>query len=285
MMCAAEHSQSRRAFSRAAVAAFGAGVLSQAAIADDEAATAPAAAVSEEEVLAEAAVLETPIVAAPAAAAPSAAASAKSALDFELLYNGKPVPMSKLLGPKATLIINGKLDDPIAMQQMPDITAAAGKYGREGLHVLIVPTDQGYFEADEDRVVKIKFYQFHGFGQYPVAAVLDKTDIVGNTAHPLYKYMCRTLKNPNGIGRVTLNYEKFLLDAEGKPLRRYPRKLALGDVDADIAAAVRGQPLPPPNRAYTVAWLKAKAEAEKSEYAFKLGLNYYNNNENVVWDK
>jgi glutathione peroxidase len=273
MMCAAEHSQSRRAFSRAAVAAFGAGVLSQAAIADDEAATAPAAAVSEEEVLAEAAVLETPIVAAPAAAAPSAAASAKSALDFELLYNGKPVPMSKLLGPKATL------------QQMPDITAAAGKYGREGLHVLIVPTDQGYFEADEDRVVKIKFYQFHGFGQYPVAAVLDKTDIVGNTAHPLYKYMCRTLKNPNGIGRVTLNYEKFLLDAEGKPLRRYPRKLALGDVDADIAAAVRGQPLPPPNRAYTVAWLKAKAEAEKSEYAFKLGLNYYNNNENVVWDK
>lgn len=46
---------------------------------------------------------------------------------------------------------------------------------------------QGTFEADEDRVVRIKFYQFYGFGQFPKAVVFDKVDIVGNTIHPFYR--------------------------------------------------------------------------------------------------
>jgi glutathione peroxidase-family protein len=168
-----------------------------------------------------------------------------SALDFSLAFNNKQTPMSKLLGPKATLIINGKLDDPASQQQMPAIVQAVQKYGPQGLHILIVPSDQGYFEPDEDRVVKIKFFQFHGFGQYPVATVVDKTDIVGNTAHPLYKYLCRTLKNPNGIGRITLNYEKFLLGADGKPLRRYPRRYRIiPDMTEDLEAAIAGKDLP-----------------------------------------
>lgn len=39
-----------------------------------------------------------------------------------------------------------------------------------------------------------------------------------------------------------------------------------------------GDPLPAENRDYKLSWLKADQEATKSEYAFKLGLNYYNNN-------
>lgn len=46
---------------------------------------------------------------------------------------------------------------------------------------------QGTFEADEDRVVRIKLYQFYGFGQYPRAVVFDKVDIVGSTIHPFYR--------------------------------------------------------------------------------------------------
>jgi len=40
---------------------------------------------------------------------------------------------------------------------------------------------------------------------------------------------------------------------------------------------IAGEPLPPENRDYKLSWLKADQEAVKSEYAFKLGLNYYNN--------
>ncbi|CAM9516057.1 unnamed protein product [Ascophyllum nodosum] len=162
---------------------------------------------------------------------------------------------------------------------MPGITKLAADYGNQGLNVLLFPTDQGTFEADEDRVVRIKFYQFYGFGQYPKAVVFDKVDIVGNTIHPFYRYLCRAGKNPNGIARVTLNYEKFLLDKDGTVLRRYPRKLEAADFEQDIQAKQAPTATPPARRGelLLLSWLKADQEASKSQYAFKLGLNYYNN--------
>lgn len=36
-------------------------------------------------------------------------------------------------------------------------------------------------------MVRIKLYQFYGFGQYPKAVVFDKVDIVGSTIHPFYR--------------------------------------------------------------------------------------------------
>ncbi|CAM9916528.1 unnamed protein product [Ectocarpus sp. 12 AP-2014] len=215
-----------------------------------------------------------------APAASPAATETKSSLrelGLEVPYTGKLVPLNKFLGSRATLVVNGKLDDPEALHQMPGITKLASEYSKDGLNVLLFPTDQGTFEADEDRVVRIKFYQFYGFGQYPKAVVFDKIDIVGNTIHPFYRYLCRALKNPNGIARITLNYEKFLLDQDGKVVRRYPRKLEAADFEADVKAVIAGDPLPAENRDYKLSWLKADQEATKSEYAFKLGLNYYNN--------
>jgi glutathione peroxidase len=49
-------------------------------------------------------------------------------------------------------------------------------------------------------------------------------DLLGKTAHPLYLYLMSALKNPNGRAAVSLNFEKFLLDETGQPVRRYPRK-------------------------------------------------------------
>lgn len=48
------------------------------------------------------------------------------------------------------------------------------------------------------------------------------------------RYLCKGLKNPNGVARITLNYEKFLLDKDGIPVRRYPRKLQAADFEQDI---------------------------------------------------
>lgn len=49
-----------------------------------------------------------------------------------------------------------------------------------------------------------------------------------------HRYLCRGLKNPNGVARITLNYEKFLLDKDGVPVRRYPRKLEAEDFEQDV---------------------------------------------------
>eukprot|EP00903_Cladosiphon_okamuranus_P014278 g13261.t1 len=223
----------------------------------------------------------SPEVAAPSPAAVASTSTAETRplreLGFEVPYTGKSFPLSKFLGSRATLVVNPKIDDPESLHQMPGITKLASEYSKDGLNVLLFPTDQGTFEADEDRVVRIKLYQFYGFGQFPKAVVFDKIDIVGNTIHPFYRYLCRGLKNPNGIARITLNYEKFLLDQEGKVVRRYPRKLEAADFEADVKAVLAGDPLPAENRDYKLSWLKADQEATKSEYAFKLGLNYYNN--------
>ena len=51
-----------------------------------------------------------------------------------------------------------------------------------------------------------------------------QVDLLGKTAHPLYSYLMNTLRNPNGRAAVSLNFEKFLLDETGQPVRRYPRK-------------------------------------------------------------
>ncbi len=47
--------------------------------------------------------------------------------------------------------------------------------------------------------------------------------------------------------RIVLNYEKFLLDGAGRPLRRYPRKFAGALIDKDVRALLAGEPLPPPS--------------------------------------
>lgn len=43
----------------------------------------------------------------------------------------------------------------------------------------------------------------------------NQVDILGPSANPFYAWLTKTLPTPNGYGRITLNYEKFLLDPQG----------------------------------------------------------------------
>lgn len=209
------------------------------------------------------------------------AIAGKTAKDFEVPYNGKQVPLSKFLG-QATLVVNIKIDDPVSLQQMPGLVALTQTLGRKGLRIWCFPTDQGYFEPDENDVIRIKNYQIYGYGQYPISMLFDKIDVVGNTIHPFYKFLCSSLKNPYGIRRVTLNYEKFLLDGEGRVVRRYPRKYPATEMEKDLKPLLAGEPLPEESPAFKKAWVEAKREAATSQYAFKKGLNYYDNGPNSV---
>lgn len=47
-----------------------------------------------------------------------------------------------------------------------------------------------------------------------------------------------------------MNYEKFLLDAKGRPLRRYPRKFSAYDFEDDIRAALKDDRLPEESAAF-----------------------------------
>lgn len=135
---------------------------------------------------------------------------------FKVPYFHSNIPVSKVLGEKATVVVNMKLDDPQTAFQFPGLTDLYNQYGKRGLNVLIFPTDQGWFEPDDDETCRLKAKEYYQFGDFPHAVVFDKVDLLGPSAHPLYVAMTSALPTPNGYNRITLNYEKFLLDAQGK---------------------------------------------------------------------
>ena len=141
-------------------------------------------------------------------------------------YGRENYGIKKYLG-KATLVVNMKLDDPQTSIQYPALTEIFNKYSKDGLNILVFPTEQGYYEPDDDETCRAKAKEYYGFGDYPKAVVFDKVDLLGPSANPFYNYLTSNLATPNGYKRITLNYEKFLLDSNGNPLRRYPRKVRM----------------------------------------------------------
>lgn len=197
--------------------------------------------------------------------------------NIKLPVNGRPKLLSKLLGRGATIVVNVKLDDPETISQVPAIRSMVAKYAAQGLNVICVATDQGDYEPDDSPTVRIKLAQQFGLvssSKGPVI-VTDKTDIVGKFSHPLYKYMTTNMPNPNDVTRITLNYEKFLLDSEGSIMRRYPRQWSAERMEADIQAVLKGEELPEESKKLLFAWREADKESTRSIYSFRKHYNYY----------
>ena len=97
--------------------------------------------------------------------------------------------------------------------------------------------------------------------------------------HVLPQYLTSTLANPNGVSRITLNFEKFLLDEDFRPVRRYPRLYDGYEMERDVAALLAGDQLPAATTQLVAAWDAAEREAIKSEYAYRANYNVYDQDE------
>mmetsp|Transcript_112872 Transcript_112872/g.205136 ORF Transcript_112872/g.205136 Transcript_112872/m.205136 type:complete len:397 (-) Transcript_112872:186-1376(-) len=200
---------------------------------------------------------------------------AKSANDFRVIFRNEVEPMSRFMGPKATIITNVKYDDPETAGQLPELVRLHDIYASQGLHILAFPTNQGWFEPDEINALRLKFKRDFDFGKFPSAILFDKVDLLGTNASPFWNWLTKTLPNPWGVDRICFNYEKFLMSADGQPLRRYPRRYPPELMEADLNAVLAGQKLPQPFKRWDEEWERGKREAAKSEYAFRPGYNYY----------
>jgi len=112
---------------------------------------------------------------------------------FKVPFNHENLAVSQFLGKKATIIFNMKIDDPQTSLQFPSLVEIFKKYGSSGLNVLSFPTEQGWFEPDDDETVRAKAIEYYGFGTpFPVpssssasegmAIVFDKVDLLGPSA-------------------------------------------------------------------------------------------------------
>jgi len=201
--------------------------------------------------------------------------------DLKIPVKGKDVKLGSLMGETATIVMNIKLDDPETITQIPALRALVAQYQEQGLRAILIPTDQGDYEPDDSATVRIKVGQQFGIKSSTKGPIVvaDKTDIVGKFCLPLYKYLTTNAPNPNEVSRITLNYEKFLLDPDGTILRRYPRQWAADRMEKDVKAVLADAPLPKQDPKWLFAWEQADKEATRSMYSFRKHYNYYDQQE------
>lgn len=101
-------------------------------------------------------------------------------------YDHVNLPIKDFLGKKATIVFNMKIDDPQTVLQFPDLLEIYKKYSSKGLNVLAFPTEQGWFEPDDDETVRAKAKEQLGFGEYPNAVVFDKVITISTCTNIIF---------------------------------------------------------------------------------------------------
>lgn len=127
----------------------------------------------------------------------------------EKSIKGEEYPLSQLKG-KTVLVVN------IASQcgytpQMTDLEALYNKYKAKNFVVLGVPTNDFGGQTPEDDKGMLEFCQKNYSATFPI---LTKKSILGKEKRELYKVL-------DGGKEVSWNFEKFLVNKEGKVARRY----------------------------------------------------------------
>lgn len=139
--------------------------------------------------------------------------------DIVVNYDGVPKPIGEYLAKKGTLIIN------VASQcaltpQYDDLVTLYNKYKNDGFTILAFPCNQ-FGSQEPQGVERIRKEMKAQFGvEFPI---LDKIEVNGGGASPLYN----KLKAYDGLGtstdsvkKISWNFEKFLIDPQGMPVRR-----------------------------------------------------------------
>jgi len=143
--------------------------------------------------------------------------SEKSVLDFTLKsIDGKETKLSDYRG-KVLLLVN------VASQcgytpQYEGLQAVYAKYGGQGLVVMGIPANNfGGQEPGTNEEIK-QFCTLKYKVSFPMFA---KISVKGADIHPLYKFLTSKETNPEFGGDVTWNFNKFLVDRNGKIIARF----------------------------------------------------------------
>lgn len=106
------------------------------------------------------------------------------------------------------------------------------KYKEKGLVILGFPCNQfGHQEPDSEEEI-VAFCSCNFGVSFPL---FSKIDVNGKEAHPLYKYLKKSL--PGLLGKVIKwNFTKFLIDRSGTPFKRFSPITKPAQLDNDISA-------------------------------------------------
>ncbi len=143
-----------------------------------------------------------------------------AALDFKMkTLDGKDFDLDKFAG-KVVLVVN------VASKcgytpQYEQLQAIYKRFADKGLVVAGFPCNQ--FGGQEPGTAdEIREFCRANYGvTFPMFA---KVDVNGPDACPLYKYLTSLDVQPKGEGKVSWNFEKFLISRDGKVIARFPSR-------------------------------------------------------------
>jgi len=167
--------------------------------------------------------------------------------DIMVKFDAADKPIKEYFGKKGTLIIN------VASQcaltpQYEDLVTLYKKWEPLGFTILAFPCNQ--FGSQEpapiDKIRRDMKSQFDV--DFPI---FDKVEVNGGGQSNLYK----KLQSYEGLGistdskkRISWNFEKFLIDAQGMPVRRYKPGVQPLALDADVSELLTTGALKPRRR-------------------------------------
>ncbi|KAI7752520.1 hypothetical protein M8C21_015871 [Ambrosia artemisiifolia] len=177
------------------------------------------------------------------------AATRKTIYDFTVKdIDRKDVPLSKFKG-KVLLIVNVASQCGLTSSNYSELSQIYNKYKNQGLEILAFPCNQFGFQepGSNDQIKKFACTRFKA--EFPIFDKVDsdlqpkppqtnvistpQIDVNGPFTAPIYQF----LKSNSGgfLGDlVKWNFEKFLVDKNGKVVERYPPTTSPLQIEKDI---------------------------------------------------
>ncbi|XAR61230.1 Glutathione peroxidase [Bertholletia excelsa] len=150
---------------------------------------------------------------------------------------GKDVDLSMYKG-KVLLVVNVASKCGFTDSNYRELTTLYNKYKDKGFEVLAFPCNQFLYQEPGTSLEAQEFACTTYQAEYPI---FQKVRVNGPNAAPVYKF----LKSNKGAGkggflgsRIKWNFTKFLVDKDGKVIRRYGTSTAPLSIEGDIRKAL-----------------------------------------------
>ncbi|KZS92573.1 glutathione peroxidase [Sistotremastrum niveocremeum HHB9708] len=119
--------------------------------------------------------------------------------------------------------------------QYKGLQALHDKYKDKGLVILGFPCNQfGGQEPGTDADIS-EFCQLNHGVTFPL---MKKSDVNGDNTNPVYQYLKNEKAGLLGLTRIKWNFEKFLVDKEGKIVNRWASTTTPEFIDGEIAKLI-----------------------------------------------
>lgn len=147
---------------------------------------------------------------------------------------GAPTTLAELVGDKAVLLVNVASKCGLT-PQYSGLVELNKTYGPRGFTVIGVPCNQ-FMGQEPGTAEEIEQFCSTTYGvDFPL---LEKTEVNGENRHPLYAELVETADAEGGAGDIQWNFEKFLIDRDGKVAARF--RPTVTPQDATITSAIEG---------------------------------------------